>query len=225
MEMPSETAGTDTILDTYGEHHDAALGADPAAAAIAAEFSPRQAALRAALEARFASERALTRLMALGFTCEGDIEECIRNIEGRVLLAVGKDRDEDPYAGAFPGALTGALKYVGKAQSAEFRRIAGLLASDDRVPADARSLLPNGERLACALDSSVDRCDAAVTALGAALTAEAAERRRWLEQYRKDFGLLTAVYPKNRARVERFFKKPARKPRKGGGGGGGSGTP
>lgn len=72
---------------------------------------------------------------------------------------------------------------------------------------------------AAALPGSLELLDVRLASLSAAektalLTAAAAEgiqTRRWRDQYRKDHGLLTALYPNDPRKMESFFKKPAKR--------------
>jgi hypothetical protein len=141
-----------------------------------------------------------------------------------VLLGVGKHRDRDPYASAFPGNLEGALKPKRRAQSTEARRIAGRVGPGSGAPADVAPLVITLLAQADTLDVHVGAAETAQAAETEALGTERVEQRRWRDQYRKDHGLLTARYPSDKRRVESFFKKAPRKPKKKGPSGGGSGS-
>lgn len=119
MEMPRRTLARETLLDTYGEHHEATLGADASAKDIAAQFTAQQSDLRASLEARKAAEHLVTRAEALAFGAETEAEQIIRQVEGALLSGTGKRRDVDPYKAVFPGGLTSALAPRAEGQSKE----------------------------------------------------------------------------------------------------------
>ncbi|MBI4705471.1 MAG: hypothetical protein HY744_30620 [Deltaproteobacteria bacterium] len=44
-------------------------------------------------------------------------------------------------------------------------------------------------------------------------TVEQVEKRRWRDQYRRDYGSLTALYPDDRRKVETYFKRPPKRDR------------
>jgi hypothetical protein len=211
MQMPPESAGSDVLIETYGVHLLATLGADPAATDIASAFQARQTALEAAAAGRKASEAATIAAEALALMAEVAVEQVIRKIESRTLEAVKKRRDLDPYARLFPQNLGGALAPQGRAQITEAKRIADLILSPDgtRLVGITEEIAAFAPELRAAMVILVARIDgvelaeaAAVAAFGAELTA----RRQWREQYRKTEGLLTALYPTDRRRVESFFK-------------------
>ncbi|MCC6524482.1 MAG: hypothetical protein IT373_17640, partial [Polyangiaceae bacterium] len=129
MQIPTETTATQTLLDRYGEHLGATLGADKGTAAQATEFEAVQGALRVSLEARLAAERAQQRAEALADSAEVELESLIRQSELAVLGASQKKRDLEPYPSVLPAGLSGALAPRGKAQAAEARRIATALGS------------------------------------------------------------------------------------------------
>lgn len=222
--MPHENASSDVLLDEFGEFHASALGAEPRAAGIAAEFGARQSALRAALGAREAAERAAQATEALKVRAEIDVEKKIREIENSVLGKVERKRDRDPYRRMFPKNLEGAIEPVGAAQVAEGIRIANLAAPLPGTPAAESPLegLPDDVprlgaelRALCEiLDQRVKADDAAAEAVALAFAAELSERRRWREQYRKDHGVLTGIMPSDPRTVESFFRKPPKRKKK-----------
>jgi hypothetical protein len=224
MEMPQMNSSTETHLDTFGEFHLSALKAEPEAADIATEFEGTQTTLRTTFDARKDADRVVVQVEALVYRGESDLEAAIKQVEGRVLLFINKNRKAEPYVTAFPNGLGGALAPKGKAQSTEARRIVASLGPATGVPADVTALLPEVLRLATALDDRCDALDAAEKAALAALALERTELRRWRDQYRKDHGLLTALWPSDKKRVETFFKSAKRKKkpdtRRGGGEGG-----
>jgi hypothetical protein len=224
MEMPQPTSSTETHLDTYGEFHLSALKAEPEAATIATELEACQTTLRTALTARKGAELLVIQLEALELRAETDLEDQVKQVEGHTLLSVKKNRQAEPYITAFPKGLVGALAPRQKGQSAEARRIVSSLGPETGVPAAVTALLPEVLRLATLLDERCDAVDAALRAAVAALAIEKTELRRWREQYRKDHGLLTVLWPNDKKRVESFFKKVSRtKPRTAGGTGGAPG--
>jgi hypothetical protein len=171
------------------------------------------------LEAREAAERAETAALALKDRAEEDVESIIRTVELSVLAAVDKKRDRDPYRRIFPRNLHGAIAPKGAAQVAEGRRIANLLGPAEGEPLPG---LPEEAaryaaelRAACdTLEARVRASEAAAAAVDAAFANELAERRRWHAQYRKDAGLLTALFPNDARLVDSFFRKPSRKRKK-----------
>ncbi len=228
MEMPDASASSETLLDTYGEYHLTALGAEPQAEDIEAMFSLRQSALRDALRARESAERLAQQMEALKVRAETEVENKIREIELMVLGVVNKKRDLDPYAIIFPKKLTGALKPSGAAQAKEGHRIANLIAPTEGdpvagLPGHAEGLGIELRALCVVLEERVKADEAAEEAVKTAWLNELSERRRWREQYRKDHGLLTALFPLEPRMVESFFKKPSKRRNRSGGGGGGEG--
>ena len=225
MEMPQASASTDTILDTYGEFHLAGMKAEPEAAEISTDFETSQTTLRTTCDARKAADRVGVQVEALVYRAEIDLEKTLKQIEGRVLLFVDKNRKAEPYVTAFPNGLTGPLAPKGRAQSIEGRRIVGTLGPETGVSADVTSLLPNVLTSATALDDRCTALEAADRAALAALALERTEVRHWRDQYRKDHGLLTALWPNDKKRVESFFKhvRQTKKKAPSGGGGGGEG--
>lgn len=221
--MPKEGASSETLLDSYGEYHLAALGAEPRAEHIAAEFGNRQRSLRRALEARLAAERAAQATEALKIRGEADVEAKIRELELFVFAAARKNRKSDLYLRFFPKNLTGAIEPTGAAQVAEAERLANLAAPLPETPPEMRVPdLPEGiERIGtelralCAiLRERIAADEAAAKAVAEAFAVELSERRRWREQYRKDHGLLTALMPGDARTVESFFRKPPKTARK-----------
>jgi hypothetical protein len=210
MEMPLVTNSTETHLDTFGDFHLTALKAEPAAATIATGFDVVQTALGDALKVRKAADVVAAECEAILFRAEVNLEDLVKQVEGRALLHVKKNRKAEPYVTAFPKGLGGALAPTGKSQSAEARRIVTSLGPETGVPADVTALLPEVTRLATQLDEKCDASEAAARAAHAALAVEKTELRRWREQYRKDHGLLTVLWPTDRKRVESFFKKVKR---------------
>ncbi len=211
MRMPDADASSAVLADTFGEYHHAALRAAPPATAIASEFGARQQSLRTAEAARQAASRAAVAAEALKEQAEGEAEDVLREVEGMLLVACKKQRNQDPYRQVFPDNLLGAVRPRGAAQVVEARRVAGLIGPTNgaplaKVPA---SLGPVAVRLRAAADA-LERAEAsdraAELALEAAFATELAERRRWREQYRKDEGLLIAIFPDNLRKVEKFFK-------------------
>jgi len=229
--MPATTAGSETLLDDFGVHHLTMLATDEATKPIHDEFAPLQQTLRELYEARQAAERSLTAAEALSQAAEQTLEEKLRVIEGLLLLAVMKNREADPYKAVFPHGLMGALSPRGRAQIIEAERILALLSPPpapaepapaepapaelkgvpDAVKAQLADLQAASETLRVRLNAT-DAADAAVVA---AMTSELMQRRAWREQYRKDHGLLIALYPNSKRKVEGYFKsKSSRKKKK-----------
>lgn len=211
MRMPSEDSSSEVLLESLGEYHLAALGAEPQAASLVPDFTARQQALRDALSARQGASRAAMGAEALKVRAEENLENVLREVELALFAAVEKKRQRDPYKRIFPANLLGALKPAGLAQVAEARRVADLVApatgtAVDGVPA---TLAPTAARLRQAADElerTVAADSAAERAYQTAFANELAERRRWREQYRKDFGLLSAMFYETPRRVTTFFK-------------------
>jgi hypothetical protein len=207
MQMPPEGAATETLLDTYGEAHLVAVETEEETAALAPDFEEKQNNLRSALDGRKAAERILVRKDTLVYKSEAKLEGSVKQVEGRALLQVNKDRSAEPYVTSFPNGLLGALKPVGEAQAEEARRIAGCYPVES-APADIAALIP---KLIEQADALVTRCKEAKEAEKALSQAQAIEltaRRQWLEQYRKDSGLLIVIYPTDKKMVDSFFKSP-----------------
>ncbi|MCC6521680.1 MAG: hypothetical protein IT373_03370 [Polyangiaceae bacterium] len=211
MQIPAETTATQTLLDRYGEHLAATLGADKGTAAQATEFEAAQGALRVSLEARLAAERAQQRAEALADSAEVELERLIRQAELAVLGASQKKRDQEPYPSVLPAGLSGALAPRGKAQAAEARRIATALGSAPAVTPAAASFAPGLVELADKLELATKTVEAAQAAVDAAEALEKQNKRAWRQTYRKIFGSLTALYPDDRRKVEAFFRKGDKK--------------
>jgi hypothetical protein len=212
MQMPSEGTSSEVLLDSYGEYHLAALGAEPRAASLRADFAARQQALRDALAARQAAGRSAQAAEALKVRAEQNLEDVLREFELGLLAAVGKRRERDPYKRVFPKNLLGALEPVGLAQVAEARRIADLLAPATGSPIEGvpPTLAPVVARLRQAADELERTVAADVAAERAYQTAfanELAERRRWREQYRKNHGLLLAMFADTPRKADTFFRR------------------
>jgi len=240
MKMPAISAGSEKLLDDYGVHHLTMLATDQAAKAIHDAFLPAQETLRALYDARQAAERALTAAEALSQAAEQSLEDKLRDIEGQLLLAVRKNREADPYKATFPHGLMAALSPRGRAQITEAKRILSLLSPPatpalpapaepapvepapaepapavlQGVPDAVKALLADLHAGIETLRVRLDATDAADTAAVAAMTSELMQRRVWREQYRKDYGLLIALYPNNKRKVEGYFKSQRAKKKK-----------
>lgn len=112
------------------------------------------------------------------------------------------------------------------AQAKEGHRIANLIAPTEGeplpgLPEHAAVLATELRALCLVLEERVKADEAAEEAVRTAWLNELSERRRWREQYRKDHGLLTALFPTDPRLVDSFFKKPTKRRRRRGGGGGG----
>lgn len=144
---------------------------------------------------------------ALAATAEIELEGYVRDIESDLLSAVDKQRKVDPYAACFPNNLTGALKPRGNAQADEAARILALVGKLQGVPEHTHSRVSATTRAIDTLRTRVASADTAEAAVSAALTSERMAQRAWRDQYRKTHGLLTALYPRDKRKVEGFFKK------------------
>ena len=216
MRMPSEESSSEVLLETLGEYHLAALGAEPQAAGLVADFTARQQALRDALAARQGAARAAMGAEALKVRAEENLENALREIELALFAVVEKKRQRDPYKRIFPDNLLGAIKPAGLAQVAEARRVADLVApaTGSAVAGVPATLGPVAARLRQAADElerTVAADSAAERALQTAFANELAERRRWREQYRKDFGMLSALFYENPRKVTTFFRSDNKK--------------
>jgi len=93
--------------------------------------------------------------------------------------------------------------------------------------ADLAEFVPTLLTLCDTLQTRCREADAAEKTLAQAMALELTERRQWYAQYRKDEGLLIAVYPTTKPFVDTFFKSPRKtkkkKPVTGGTGGEGTG--
>ena len=200
MRMPSEDSSSEVLLESLGEYHLAALGAEPQAASLRPDFAARQGAARAAMGAE-----------ALKVRAEENLENALREIELALLAVVEKKRQRDPYKRIFPDNLLGAIKPAGLAQVAEARRVADLVApaTGSAVAGVPATLAPATARLRQAADElerTVAADAAAERALQTAFANELAERRRWREQYRKNEGLLRALFFEAPRKVDTFFR-------------------
>lgn len=217
MEMPSSTASSETLLRTFGTFHAAALAAGgDATREVERAFAGSQERLEGALASRLAADAAESRAEALRVAAEVEVEANLATVDGLALLASGRKRAVEPYVRVFPHGLTGAVTPAGHDQLVEGRRVVGELldtsgALKPGIPAEL--LAP-----ATALAASLDRFDAALTteqsaheATNAAFSAELSARRGWREQYRKDFGVLTALFGGDKKKVESFFKRAPQK--------------
>ena len=92
MEMPLVTNSTETHLDTFGDFHLTALKAEPAAATIATGFDVVQTALGDALKVRKAADVVAAECEAILFRAEVNLEDLVKQVEGRALLHVKKNR-------------------------------------------------------------------------------------------------------------------------------------
>lgn len=206
MQTPQETTATETLLDSYGTYHLAALKAEPKAKDIATDFGKQQTDLEAACDITKAAEKAEVVAQALADRAEADVEDSIRQVEGRVLLSVNKKRKAEPYVTAFPKGLTGALRHLGKSQAAEAYRIASVLDPYVENLPELSKLLTDMTTQADLLNDRHETLEACEMAVSSALATERTQKRLWRAQYRKDFGLLTSLFPLDKKRVNSFFK-------------------
>ena len=138
---------------------------------------------------------------------------------------MNRRRAEDPYKTAFPNGVTGAIAPRGRAQVLEAARISNYVApeagpANPAIPAEALATVAALRAQLATFDAALTSEQATDAAYAAAFLAEFAARRAWREQYRKDFGLLTARFGSDKKKIESFFKKGG-KSGKGGGGGAG----
>lgn len=218
MEMPSASSSTERLLE-FGDFHLAKLRGDSRAATIAGEFEPRMNALRASSEGKRAAREAVDAAEAQLFVAEEEVENIIRRIAGILGAAVKRDTKRSPYIDVFPANLEGALMPRSAAQAMEARRIIGAIArlgttAAASIPPETATVVAQLSEATGALDTKVAAYETASTAAGAAAESELGERRRFREQYRKSFGLLTSVYPDDRKKVEGYFKKDNSRPKK-----------
>ena len=215
MEMPSSEDSL-VLTGTYGVFHAARLEAGKAPlAAIALGFAVEQTRLEGAHAARAALEKSVVRAEAMRVGSETALEALLGSIDLSVLKASGRKRTAEPYVSTFPKGLTGAIAPRGRAQLAEAQRIANHLAPGAAdSPAGVTDALHGEVALLreATLDfgRALDTEEAVSTAVSAAYAQELAARRSWREQYRKDFGLLTALFGVDKRKVESFFKAPGK---------------
>jgi len=96
------------------------------------------------------------------------------------------------------------------------------LAHDVQHGITVTASLENVTRLATALDERCDAVEAADRVVDAAVATERTGQGKWRAQYRKDHGLLEALFPTDKTRIESFFKalrKSKKKPPTTGSGG------
>jgi hypothetical protein len=216
MEMPKEESSSEALLETFGDFHIPALkGAGSTTQAVLDAFQPRQDGLANALAARKGAAKALAGAEALRIAAEVDVEATLTRLELIMLGSVGKKRDKDPYKTSYPKGVPGAIEPRGAAQAAEATRIADYLApaqgaAPAGVPAEAAPVIVELRTATTVLSDRVKTETAAQAAYETAWLSELSERRRWREQYRKDHGLLTAIYGNDKKKIESFFKKVAR---------------
>lgn len=215
MEMPS-SEDSEVMTDSYGVFHDARLEAGGAALApVRSAFAVVQTRLEGSHDARVDLEKSVVRAEALRVESETTVEQTLSTLDLGVLAAAGRKRTAEPYKTAFPNGLTGAVSPRGRAQLAEGIRIANHLVPTvgdspagvtDGLKTEVATLREQLADFARTLDAE----DAVHAAVATAFLSELAARRAWREQYRKNFGLLTAHFGDDKRRIESFFKKPTK---------------
>lgn len=225
MQMPA-SEGSEPLLRVFGKFHLAAVKAEGAALAeMFREFDAAQTGLQRAFDLRIGLESSQAECEAMRVAAETSVEQTLGKLDLQLLGAVNRRRGDDPYKTAFPDGVTGAIAPRGRAQSAEALRIANYIAplaggSPAGIPAESLPLVATLRTQIANFDAALAAETATDEAYAAAFLAELAARRAWREQYRKDFGLLTARFGTDKRKIESFFKKAA-KSGKGGAGGAG----
>jgi|GEM_PF-3540833 len=225
MQMPA-SEGSEPLLRSYGKYHLATLKAEGAPLAeMTRDFEGVQSGLQRAFDLRVGLESAQAECEAIRVVSETSLEQTLGKLELQLLGTVNRRRSDEPYKTAFPSGVTGAVSPRGRAQSAEALRIANYIAplageSPAGIPGESLPLVATLRAQVSTFDAALASEQATDDAYAAAFLAEFAARRAWREQYRKDFGLLTARFGTDKKKIESFFKK-ASKPGKGSGGGAG----
>ena len=215
MEMPP-SEDSKVLTDVSGVFHLARLEAGGAELApVYAGFTVTQTRLEGSYDARTELEKSLVRAEAMRVASETTLEQTLSTLDLGVLAAAGRKRTSEPYRTTFPNGLTGAVSPRGRAQLAEGLRIANHLvpAAGDSPPAVTDGLKTEVATLRGELADfarTLDAEDAVHAAVATAFLNELAARRAWREQYRKDFGLLTAHFGADKRKIESFFKKPTK---------------
>ncbi len=162
--------------------------------------------LEGAAAATAKAERALVGAAALRDAADAELDEVVNEAEGRLYLAVGKNRKSPAYQKAFPNGL---VAVTGAPPADEIRLVKVLEDTFKRDLADQPFVADVLPRLTAAreeLERQLPLHQAALDAVATAWAAELAARHDARRQYRVIYAELVKRYPDSLRKVNAFFR-------------------
>jgi hypothetical protein len=202
MQNPSSTTSTE-LLHKIGIYHWSMLTANDETLEIGDSFQVVQAKLDQKYAIRILLNDTVTKLFAKRNYADLLLDRIVNKVESVILADVNKNRDSPIYKKLFPKGLRGITNAPYEEEVQQVERFEQVLRETKPEIAEiyGAKLQQARERS----NQSIIDLKKAISDEGIAFADEKIARLDWLTQYKKNYGVLIAMFPDDKALVEEFF--------------------
>jgi hypothetical protein len=208
MAIPSERSSTAQILQD-SRYHRAALTAHPKTEHLVTPLKDAEDELRKARLATEHSEDERTGRLAVLLNVDFELDDLVRIVHLKVLIATSKERTHPLYRACFPNGLSALVGLRGTAQAREVKGLIGVLREQE--PNIAKEHGAELERLADASVEAENEWRDSEAEVGRVFGLERIARAELIRQMHRSEGALLTVFPGQKRRVRAFFRPTRRR--------------
>ncbi|AKF10707.1 hypothetical protein [Sandaracinus amylolyticus] len=212
MSLPTDDRAS-TIILRDARYHRASIKADPTTAHLAERVETGERVLRDAAQATEAAEDARVEAYARLVRADYALDARTRRVELEVLTAVLRDRSTPGYRACFPQGLTALIALRGEEQERATRSLVAALGVHfpDVAAAHGAALT----ELAAAAVTAERAWLETERLLSAAMGDERLARVELIRALQRNEGALIELFPGDKRQAKSYFRKSARRGRKG----------